>query len=560
MQQPSGGKSAYWRAPQDDVAATCMLRRTCALLTVAVAAVACQGTSSSAGLGAAPGAGGSSGSSAGGSTAGGSNLPAGGAGAVGQPSLGFPPDHVSGTRLKARVWREGGQALVDDRNGQGGLLIWYDSELETPCVFERRDGTLACFPLGGAGDLGIAFLPVYGFGDGGCRNQRLAAPTVSAPRDAWCPAPRYATLIREGAPLITWGFDSAGLDTYELGAAVPGSTWYEKPLSGGDECGLVTDAPFTTLYPVARKLETTELVSGHVERVDTGFRLGAVVIVGDDGSRERVAWYDNQLGAECSVQLDTHGVARCVPPSTPLVPCGPLYGDGDCLVELACQDEPPPLGFLGDAGSRWAVSTDSSSEQVYYRVGTRPSAVYSLASGVCTRTVLDPSSFVTILKGSTAPLDTFGDTVRGDGRLRVAVRVDSEGATDPSPGSITDSATSEPCSLVLAAGGDVRCFPASATARYSDASCGEADRLALTSPSEPAPPYLSAWLGDPCGGGTALFERGPMLASPSRVYDTDAFGQGCTYNPYATGASNAYSFGPSVPLESFVAATLVTED
>lgn len=46
----------------------------------------------------------------------------------------------------------------------------------------------------------------------------------------------------------------------------------------------------------------------------SGARLRRKYIVGDDGSREPVGWFDSELMTECAFQLAADGERRCLPP------------------------------------------------------------------------------------------------------------------------------------------------------------------------------------------------------------------------------------------------------
>jgi hypothetical protein len=75
------------------------------------------------------------------------------------------------------------------------------------------------------------------------------------------------------------------------------------------------------------------------------------------------------------------------------------------------------------------------------------------------------------------------------------------------------------------------------------------------------PRYASGWVGDFCTGGTSLYAIGDLIQTPADVYDTDAQGQGCSRNPFASGSQDLAfnAVGAEVSTSTFAEAKLVVE-
>jgi hypothetical protein len=467
----------------------------------------------------------------------------------------FPAATKNGTRLRARTWvTEDGTRRRDVSNT--GSPFWSDNQLGVPCTFQSLpSGEFACFPVATFGDPAVSFLPVQGFADAAC-TQRIAfgpgtasGSAAQASRDAYCVGKAYAFAIE-----LQSGTATSPL--YATGQPLALTTWYQRQL-GTDNCVATPTPTGVKVVPLGQKVSTADLVVGHVERVPTGHRLSYLQIVADDGTRERIGWYDTVTNLECTVTPLKQGPARCVPAAEKafLFPGG--FGDAACtkaLVYIADETMVPSI-----------VQPDSSSLQAaqdsYYRVGGPSPDTYQMQDGKCVKTDT-PANFFHFAEE--IPLTTFDaftdiDLSPTGARLGVAARADGEGAIDLAPATIMDGTTMAACNLAPASDGKMRCLPETLQKRYSNATCDSAPFVSNYGPTSPR--YASGWMGDFCTGGVGLFEIGAAISTPADVYDTDAQGQGCARNPFASGSRDLTfsAVGDTVSPSTFAEAKLVVE-
>jgi hypothetical protein len=512
--------------------------------------------------------------------------------AKGDVTQGFPAASLSGTRLRARTWvTEDGTRRLDrdeDINGSFGGQLWVDTQLGVPCRFQQQPtGELACEPVATFGDPSAAFAPVLGYADAECTQRIAFGPfpgsgiASQASRDAYCGGKAYAVVM---VPLP--GPDLP-FPVYSTGQPLSLSVWYKRGF-GIDECVATATPPGVQVVPMGQQVLPADLVVGHIETVPTGHRLSYQQIVADDGTRERVGWYDTATNVQCTVTPFAMGPVRCVPHADSAFFLGD-FGDAACtkpLIYAGGYKTPFVQPVPAEPPLVTAVPLDS-----YYRVGTTPAAVYEEQNGVCVKTDQDPSTFALAEEFPLAAFDAFADVdlSPAGARLGLAARADAEGATDPVPGTLTDRTSRLPCDLKVTTDGKTRCLPPASQMRYPENTCsampfvsigspGPAGRLiydigwfgegcsnnatpTCVAPLAPATPpsYASGWSGDFCTGGVTFHEVGAVIPTPAKVYDAESYG--CDQNPYASGNSQ-YTFnavGAEVPPSSFAEAKLIVE-
>lgn len=82
------------------------------------------------------------------------------------------------------------------------------------------------------------------------------------------------------------------------------------------------------------------------DSTESGTRLRRNLIVGEDGSREPVGWYDSQLMTDCSFVLAADGELRCLPMG-PEISFDMKYLDANCTEPaIAWGSECPPAEYF----------------------------------------------------------------------------------------------------------------------------------------------------------------------------------------------------------------------
>ena len=466
----------------------------------------------------------------------------------------FPPDQVSGTRLRARYWSaDDGTRQVD----AWSQIFWFDNELGTPCTFLEGTlaaGTFSCEP---AVILNVA---EQQFVDDACQDpQRVATSDSVGPlpqssfmqftRDADCGVRKYAAdhgvIYELGARLaVTQLFDA-------VNGCVP------NPLPAG-----------TVAYAVGGKLDPSDRVKAHLERVDTGHRLSTIQLVADDGARQRTGWYDNTLATECQVGVAVDGKPRCLPTSVaPSLSSGiDTFADAACTTRVAVVAPPetpdqPPGAFAKEPGGALDCGLMTSR---YERIGKRYTGdLYIGNAASCTK--LDAGL---ILGGAfyleevpPEAMDAFEDVVVGTGRLQIKVRKDPQGAVDAFPfgpslsgrdlDALMDSQTHQLCRFEATSDGLAHCLPA-LSPQMQGLNCDRKVVVATKPPcGQPEPLNTTVWRGDECTGGFDVSAFGAaIMPNSGRVGD-------CYVVP--TPDVTFYEIGAALPPSTFVAAKLVVE-
>lgn len=470
--------------------------------------------------------------------------------------MSFPAATKSGTRLRARTWvTDDGARWLDRTDSGGGPVggqIWTDTQLGVPCTFQQLpSGDFACFPVATFGDPGVGGLPVRGYADADCTQRIAFGPTTAAPasRDAYCAGKTYAVVIEVQPGVATHPM-------YSAGKPATLTTWYQRPLDAND-C-VATPAPAgVQIVPLGQKVAPADVVVGHVERVPTGRRLSYLQIVAADGSREQIGWYDTVNQVECSVTASADGPARCVPAAEEAFFLG-QFGDAACT---------KPLVYFSDETNVPSIVRPTSNapqgvKDGYYRVGAAATTAYEMKDGQCVANDT-PAKFFHVAEEIpvTTTFDAFTDVDLSPtgARLSLPARADGEGAIDLAPATIMDRTAMAACNLAPTSDGKMRCLPETLQKRYSNATCDSAPFVSNYGATSPR--YASGWMGDFCTGGVGLFEIGAAVSTPADVYDTDAQGQGCARNPFASGSRDLTfsAVGDTVSPSTFAEAKLVVE-
>jgi hypothetical protein len=448
----------------------------------------------------------------------------------------FAADYASGSRLHAKL------RVTDD--GARAFLGWYDSERAADCAFRRAsDGLTRCMPF----------------------SPDTTTHTFSDPQ---CTQPVLLLNVERCEPALP-AFVS--VDTYSVCDTIATLVYpRENKLAGsvtvysddGSGCmGREIDPLRQEAYGVGEAIDPASFVAAEEVVQPTGERLAATALVAEDGSVERLGWYDTELETACqSGELQDDSVPRCVP-SDAVFDDGSLFTDAQCSERAAlgvaeCSADVPFVGRYEMTACSWAWS--------YFERGARvPGAdAYMSASGCesASATRGDPYWGVyrvgdALTASRLAALET---TYVGSERIRQVVEQAEGGATRVTR-VLHDSTLNATCSFEKAADGATRCLPLSVYPfRYAaDAACTTllasrnaptgcdvaVDVVALDEPSD-----------DQCGGFRRAFAAGAPFAA-AVVY------QGGPDNCAESSSDGRLfvSVGDEIPADDLVGQTIMIE-
>lgn len=252
----------------------------------------------------------------------------GGCGNVAEhPADGVPASFESGSRLVAIYWE------TDD--GLRSLAGWHDTKFDIPCDFgTAEDGVLRCLP------------------------RAFASGTEVTVSTCACCSPKPRFVYTTPTQTVT---DVASLYCTDLSVRSRRSI-HEL----GAELSR-TDASVT--YTIGNVVDPATFVGATLQHAPDGPRVATATRVADDGSRERVGFYDIELDAPCSPKRTREGSAiSCIATNAlGLTPSAIHYSDAACTspVVFACGGAAP--AFIPQ------VTTKGCSEvERLTTVGSRP--------------------------------------------------------------------------------------------------------------------------------------------------------------------------------------------
>jgi hypothetical protein len=488
----------------------------------------------------------------------------------------FPPDQLSGTRIRARYWQVDDGKRIPQVSGID-LPVWFDNTLGTPCTWQPSaasptDLTYVCTPSAAYRvDQNL-------FTDASCQTPARVARSYfyewaanetgpsSSPMTNTAPfsQPWGSSELDRQTSCVAEAYGWDGEELFQLGA-VASATLYRMRAG----CTAVTPAPGEVVRSLGRKVAVSELATARVVRDDTGHRLSTSQLVSDDGARQRIGWYDNVLGVACTVGVAVDGKRRCLPVSVdaeqPLIIFTDAAGGQLGMVTAVPNPFKP--------GSHFRVSGESlpcgQARNKVYRVGAAYDGdLYTPGDPTPIPPAARPAgTFVHLTEVAAESMDLFEPQTLG-GRLQVTAFVDAEGALDVFPFGATafggtiarfnenlvDSTLQQPCRFQRLADGSTRCLPA-----WSEQEPGlNCTRNVVvnvqpftTCIGDPVPTFTAAWEGGACAGGYALSGLGALI-----MPNGGAVGQCFVGDP---GGTKYYEIGAATPPATFAAATLMTD-
>lgn len=425
----------------------------------------------------------------------------------------FPEPLANGSRLRARYWltsdglRQPDTLTIDGRIAQ----VWFDSELEVPCVFRPVGEAYRCLPV-------TAFEVLHGQLEEGCGAplDLLAAEGIAfaslaemsaAERDGLCGERRYALDQGWTDPYLPTTDEVVAI--YELGAPRDLKRW---SAGAANSCRSVVPPEGIVPFSVGARIDVEELVGAEFELLDTSRRLTVTRLLASDGSVESLGLYDTELETECLVRGAAGEQERCVPKVSGGVYVGYgngapyAYADPECktIWGVPLDANPPESGFVEEPG----VPGYERPAQVF-RIAGPSKGIYHLGDGECFPGDPMPGSLPTWALELIEPssLVAMYDVSTRVGDVDAAVSTDRQGAQAVRP-RLMNASLGEECSFQLVGEGAGRCLPASLLVVYEGAEC----QVPLvdnpeTSYPEGAPLYGREWQGDRCSGELVLRER-----------------------------------------------------
>lgn len=270
-----------------------------------------------------------------------------------------PADTRGGDRLDV-YWYEmegGGRERVDGTFANGALGVrLFDRERDEDCdVLEWEDGLWRCTPgLERPEPFSVDPWPTTVFVDGSCTELRGLA---SSQREyflhgAWI-GERFVTsaLVRSGI------------------AAEPGE-YFE--LHDGKCVGPLVGDGGRYLWPLEGGVPGSALVAFSRDQLASTDRLGHEALVGADGTRVRIGFYDHELETPCSFIYGA-GDYRCAPNG---VEVGRTFADAACT-RPAVADATPATRFA------FEVSYETGCETVWELGVSTSMAVFEIDQGIC---------------------------------------------------------------------------------------------------------------------------------------------------------------------------------
>lgn len=390
------------------------------------------------------------------------------------------PSAVSGSRLHAKSITGGGAREI---------VGFHDMDRNEDCTFQHAEGgRFRCLPpTATANQTGV-------FSDPACQ-----VPIFSAP------APTCGDAVTYG---ITLAYDNScsAAEPKELRKLLtPGAPQY---LPGPSGCSLLPATPAVPGRPVTVPLGDVVPWTAFVEAVETvvpGSPVSEKVLVATDGARQHVGYRDEKLGADCSFQLMSDGVTRCVPAARQ----GQVYyGDAACTRPLAVNDysnggcattsseavisnlwlEPSPdvCGGLRNVYRLGTYDGSAAGASIYQMTNQDPSGTSGTGAGApaCMSSGTLGNGFTnyrTVGDVLNASLPSTARVSSGSERL-VSALVWPPAAETLVPG-WHDTMSDVDCTFTLAADGKLRCLPtaSSATILFTDDACKSASVVAVLS-------------------------------------------------------------------------------
>lgn len=446
-----------------------------------------------------------------------------------------PPELASGSRLRAIV--------VSTPEGAKELRGWFDRDRAEECSFATAEDAIErCLP--GTYPAPAIFLDDH-CTEHGFVFSRVACSTV---------APAYAQEIDE------YGCNSARtVRALEPAITRPVTTLYQL-----DAMGMCNGMPNFggEVHPLGEAIAPASFVGAQRVHGATGPRLTGTYRVGEDGSSERLGWFDETTGENCIAQQATDSMARCTPDIGPYHPVDVWYADAMCTLDAAVAF-PSNCVLMTDYAYE-PVSAGCETQAKYYELGAVVSSTstYQRSGPMSCSSAADalaPGGGMLYRIGAEVAADTFPAlpiAPAGTVRLRAVTETAPGGATREINAAWFDSVRGEDCRFDRAADGELRCLPSGLSNElFEDEECMQPLAADVITPECATTPTLATiYEVDACDVRKHVYALGDMVM-PAQIYF--AFDGMCL--PAATGLNIFYRLGAEIAATEFVLGTAMTE-
>jgi len=451
------------------------------------------------------------------------------AGDSGAPPHAVPlTGYASGSRLRARVLDGGGEPVRFE-----GFV---DTKLGVRCDFAvAQDGVVRCLPTGD--------WSTY-FADSACSQPLIvAAPGCTA-------LPPYVRMSSGPAPFCNW---EPRLDAGPDAVLAPGSALGSVPsalyATNGSSCGQATSPPAagSTFY-TAHVIGPGTFVAASESTDRRGARIGARVLLAEDGAAQVIGYFDEKDHAPCDVIQESIGwwSDLCIPTT---MAWANDWADAACTqvaAHIGHQCPKPTIAvdatFMGNCYSEPVMHT--------YAIGASLPTAYENNGTGCSALAPDPNGevYFATIPIDPATLPAVGIEPIGSSALRTYFRTSPDGVPvlpaglgvlPNSQGALfRDVARDADCWATKLADGSWRCVP-SAYAQlsdpriFADAACTQevVDAGDFSPPCPPTAPVVALRVGaTSCGSDEAPVESIFSLGAPmpgGTVYSMSQTGGPC---------------------------------
>jgi hypothetical protein len=257
-----------------------------------------------------------------------------------------------------------------------------------------------------------------------------------------------------------------------------GGVWWSQAyaLDGAGTCSPKPSAD--ALYALSEPLDLSQF-AGATEEVEAGSgRFGLLVLQADDGARQVLSAYDNQLGGPAHPELAGDGGYQCVPSRVAYAYAG-LFSDPACTqrgAQKLTDTAACPLTAVLEYEFDESPGICQQTRYRYRRLGPAVAAGYQQGDdGGCSLASTNSLS-LSYSVGDPLSADAFAPFSHTSADAGLALEQDAtpeQGPLLPTAGSVLlDRAHGWACAPLLDEDGASRCLPlASTSSVYSDPSC-----------------------------------------------------------------------------------------
>lgn len=356
-------------------------------------------------------------------------------------------DFLSGTRLRARYHVIAGLVEV--------FTTFHDTELDVDCAYDGVTGASHVGPNGSS-----YCLPANMAGHRENRGPYLdpACTTRGAFAPAGGPA-TYALIEPRNACMTAPAVHLVGPPQV-------------RRVFLKDDSGACLFATETSAHAFTNEVPLSTFVHAEEQVERRAGRMGARLLVGDDGSRRVIGGFDRERGETSRVGLGSDGVRRWLPARTAFVGGGDLlFTEGSCATPVAAK-----IARTATCPLQAAVVLEGSCGAGNY-FGLGEPVVGPIFQRRDDQTC-GPGASIDLLAfrlGAPVAISAYEPVAAADFGSKVARRrgVGGSGDVPVAWAEVVAGVTNEPCEVVTTGNGTLRCLPAAiaSVSSFSDPAC-----------------------------------------------------------------------------------------